>query len=306
MTNERKNSEPSEIELLHERLFGFRPNKDGTAYERLTAVVLATQGWVEVVHSERARAPDKQAVHWLDVNARAPDGSISRLIVECKDWDKTVKKGTLDQLVGICAQLGAEGMVITTEGYSKGARKVAVDQDIAMVLLRPYDADEGLNFVRRIEVTLEMYVPRTENILVDLLDEGPLPDEPFTFNLWNEEHLSHLDGRPAETVLEVFESESAGDLRLGSFPHRREFPDGRLLPTPQGPVGIRGLQWDEVVGIAEQKIVREAEGEPCLVLEQLDQDGELETTRAVVDRDLFAWTIDSTGHAQPVGSLQPK
>jgi len=38
----------SEIEDLHEALSGFRPTKQGAAYERLTAVALAAFGWTDV------------------------------------------------------------------------------------------------------------------------------------------------------------------------------------------------------------------------------------------------------------------
>ena len=56
-------SERSSIDMLHDRLFGFVPPTDGTAYERLTAVVLAFLGWQQVAQGSReqreAVEPDK-------------------------------------------------------------------------------------------------------------------------------------------------------------------------------------------------------------------------------------------------------
>jgi hypothetical protein len=142
----------SAIEDLHEALFGFRPAKAGTAYERLSAVVLATLGWEGVVHDMTDSVEGKLAEHQLDVTARHPSGEIKRLIVECKDWDVVVGQDTLDHLVGVQAQVEADAAaVMTTKGYTGGAIKVAVDEDIAMLRLRPFDPERpGLQLIPRV------------------------------------------------------------------------------------------------------------------------------------------------------------
>ena len=113
----------SEIEDLHEALFGFRPKKQGTAYERLTAIVLATRGWVDVTHDTTPTLPGKLAGHQLDVTGRLPSGVIERLIVECKHKGTSdVGQDILDHLVGVVAQVGADAAaVITTRGFTTGA-----------------------------------------------------------------------------------------------------------------------------------------------------------------------------------------
>jgi len=52
------------------------------------------------------------------VTATGPDGSVRRLLVECKDWDKKVGKKTLDALVGVRNQSGFDAaMAVTTVGF---------------------------------------------------------------------------------------------------------------------------------------------------------------------------------------------
>jgi hypothetical protein len=102
------------LRISHEAAFGFRPAKPGTAYERLSAVVLATLGWQEVVHDTTESVPGKLAEHQLDVTGRHPSGEIRRLIVECKDWDQVVDHATLDKLVGVRAQVGADAAAAMT------------------------------------------------------------------------------------------------------------------------------------------------------------------------------------------------
>jgi Restriction endonuclease len=110
----------SEIDDLHEALFRFRPPKQGAAYERLTAVVLAVFGWTDIQHDTREGIEGKRAKHQLDVTARQPTGLVKRLIVECKDWDKKVGKSTLDALVGVLGQLNVnDGAVVTTKDLSR-------------------------------------------------------------------------------------------------------------------------------------------------------------------------------------------
>lgn len=62
-------------------------------------------------------------------------------------------------LVGIGVQLGDVDLgIVTTVGFAAGARDVAVDRNVAMVRLRPYDptGDED-NFIRRINLTLNVF-----------------------------------------------------------------------------------------------------------------------------------------------------
>jgi hypothetical protein len=56
----------SEIEDLHYALFKFRPKKRGTAYERVTAVVLAALGWTDIRYDRHERAAGKLVTRVVD------------------------------------------------------------------------------------------------------------------------------------------------------------------------------------------------------------------------------------------------
>jgi hypothetical protein len=296
----------SAIEDLHVALFGFRPAKAGTAYERLAAVVLATLGWEGVVHDTTETAPGKLAGHQLDVTGRHPSGEIKRLIVECKDWDEVVGQGTLDTLVGVLAQVEADAAaVMTTKGYTSGAIDVAVDQDIAVLRLRPFDPENPDLYVKTITFTLEPVGSVYEDWDVELMPEAGLPSgTTFQIAIGGTDHLLHLDGSPAETVAEIIEAQKT-TLEEGSYPRRAEFPDGRLLPTTSGDrLPIAALTWTErVVKSKGHPTVVQMQGEPVLILEQLNERGELEHGRVVVDQDLYAWDIDAEGNVTQRGKL---
>jgi hypothetical protein len=211
----------SEIEDLHHAAFGLRPAKAGTAYERLSAVVLATRGWQNVVHDTSETAPGKLAAHQLDVTGCDPSGLVKRLIVECKDWDQVVDQATLDKLVGVRAQLGADAAaVITTKGYTAGAIAVAVDENIGLWRLRPFDPDDPEPYVKQITLTVIAVVSTYSDVTVEVPEDRFPPGTPTQARAWTGDRLLYGDGSPAETLQEVLEGQRAKLDDEGGHPIR--------------------------------------------------------------------------------------
>ncbi|MGO8905508.1 MAG: restriction endonuclease [Solirubrobacteraceae bacterium] len=286
------------IEELHADLFGGQvPAKGGTAYERLAALALAVLGWEDVVQNAHVTAEGKLAEHALDVTARHPSGEIARLTLECKDWNKEVGKGTLDTLVGVRAQIGGEAAVVTTIGFTEGARKVATDEGIAMLLLRPYDTGNPTPYVKRFQLTINAMGSFYSAFNVEVPYEGDLPGN-TQLRIDDSLRLLHRDGSPAESFAELKQQHHGPPLTPGEYPQRVEFRDGRLLPVGEGsdPLPVRALAWTETVVSSPTTVTRESPGKPRLLLQQLDETGEVQEGRVVVDEELYAWEIDANGH----------
>jgi hypothetical protein len=286
----------TEIAELHCEIFGDVPKKDGTAYERLAAVVLAGLGWIDVEHDRVKRPPGRQADHRLDVVCRRPDGEVERLVVECKDWAGTVGQEVLDRLVGVRNQVGADATaVVTRQGFTAGARRVAADEDIAMVILRPYDPprDDG-TWVRRVDITLKYAFRIVED--VHLLSDTA-SDEQLS-KVRTEEWMStyYLDGSPAETFRELWMRGTLRQRPDGSADGSIDLPEGRLVETwGDERLSITGATWTERGAPVEQRIVSQAEGTPVLVLQQLDEHGEPDGGQVIVDTKLKVWDIAGDG-----------
>jgi hypothetical protein len=290
---------------LHQRLFGVRPKKTGTAYERLAALVLAVLGWEDVKHDTKLRLPGRQAEHQLDVTATHPDGTVRRLLVECKDWDARVQKGTLDALVGVRDQSGFDdALVVTTKGFTAGALDVASDEDIAVVILRDHRPEDKGRFVRRVEANLDFFMPAHENFDFKVAEYPDLPNGTvLKFGLAGTDRFLHLDGTPAETLEELVQANGA-PLQEGVFECSADLGEGRLVAAEDGTqVRVTALTWTETMRPFRQQIVSEAPGEPCLVLEQLDGNGDPHRGRLVVDQQLYAWAIGEDGTVVPRGEL---
>lgn len=286
---------------LHEELFGFRPDKPGTAYERLAAVVLAAQGWEDVRHDTRLRLEGRRTTHQLDITATHPDGSVRRLLVECKDWNREVGKGTMDALVGVRGQAGFDAaMAVTTKGFTSGAVGVAVDEDLTTIILREVRPDDHFVMGYRIEI---VPVGHHWSNVQFLVEEGDPADGRPRF-MSTDDHLLNPDGTKAERLLDVLHSQGGG-WELGTFDREIRFDGGRVAPTSDGGnVSIVGMKWTETVSGSSPMVSEGHEtGKPCLVVERVDDKGEAQGGRLFVDRHLNAWDIDSTGKVVPRGRL---
>jgi hypothetical protein len=300
-----ENENVSAADDLHQRLFGYAPDKPGTAYERLAALVLAGLGWKDVTHDTKLRPEGRRAEHQLDVTATSADGLVRRLLVECKDWNKKVGKKTLDALVGVRDQgdFGA-AMAVTTVGFTSGAVDVAVDEDLAMVVLREPRDDDG-PFARKITVEIRVLSPVRSSIQLLIPENSDLPDGVPTGAMTDQFQFLHLDGSLAETLAQILEANSTpladGE---GVFERSADFGAGRLAGAADGtPFRVSGLRWTETVQAMTETVTHEAEGKPCLVLQQLDEHGEPHGTRLVVDRHLYAWDIGEDGTVVSRGEL---
>lgn len=267
---------------------------------------MAVLGWHDVVHDVIEKPAGRTAAHQLDVVARDPTGEVRRLIVECKEWDKTVGKATLDSLVGVRGQIGADtAAVMTTAGYTSGARRVAADEDIALLRLRPFDSgrDEG-TYIKAVEVAIDAYGTVHSDFGVDVAEDQTVASgTQFRVALTSHDHLLYLDGSPAEKLDAILREHSA-PMSDGVYHQRAEFHGVRLMPTAEGvPVAIRALAWTETVSHGTTVTRSEMRGEPKLVFEQLDDKGAVQSGRIVVDSDLYAWEFDANNNLRARGSL---
>lgn len=299
------------IEQLHEQVFGFIPEKPGTAYERVTAIALAVMSWQEVTHDTRVAGAGRRAKHQLDVTARSSDGAVRRLIVECKAGDDRVGKGEMDTLVGVRSQLGADAAALmTVAGFTRGARAVADDEGVAMIVLRPFeDPDDWEGFVKTVRIKIRAYgsqITRMEPMITqaDALERLLAGRESVPYQLELDARLVRSDGSLAETIEEIL-SPHRPRLVEGEFELEAIVPPDRYLQVFGERLPLAGFRWTEVSGFVESESVTRGRGEPVLRVDEIDMAGDPLKGRLIVDRDLHAWDIDATGRVVERGPLLP-
>jgi hypothetical protein len=154
------------IEQIYDQAIAEEKLKDGTKYERLTAIVfkiLDDSGLV--VHDVKLSGDGKEASHQIDVSVGYNQGQ-QRALVECKDYgSESVGIDVIRDFNGALVQLQpVQGIVVTTTRFTSGACAYARDEGIALVQLRPFTDLDWNGRVRAVHIAATGYTlgePRT-------------------------------------------------------------------------------------------------------------------------------------------------
>ena len=294
MQQSRSSSSVISIEQLHRRLYGSVPRKQGTAYERLAAVVFAQLGWLDVEHDQFEVTAGGTAEHQLDFVCRHPDGSVERLYAQCKYWKQKVGQPEMSLEFGVREQLKWDGAVVITQvGFTRGARQVATDQNMAMVILRPYNPaeDEG-RWVTGVNTTITW--PFTTFSDIVLHPEDPADGDELSqpriqpwMNLWERESVA------AETFEELWKRGNHVEQPDGAMRGSLTLRARRLvLGLHRQLIPIVGMEWTVRVIPTEICVSGTAQGAPVFWLEQIGEDGQVTHGSVITEGQLKLWDYD--------------
>jgi Holliday junction resolvase len=295
-----------ELDELYESIFGPSDLGPGKRYERLVALIFATLGEKVVRHDVKAAGPGKRTKHQIDVWIER-DGEEQLVIVECKNWAEKVGKEALDKLVGVRTQLKAAGAVIvTTVGFKKGARDVAADESIDLILVTRFrDPEDWEGRVKEIHLRGTIRYSNVDNFSFHAADPDEVDDldeEDRQFGSFlSEVRFLDAEGGMQESIGELVDSiPQATDLGK----HARSVPlkPDRFFELPSGRrLRIRALEWEEVVGEfnTEHRIGPRSEAQ-ALVREIDAGSGEETDRRAIFDHQLRRLRIDDEGNVRRI------
>jgi hypothetical protein len=186
--------------------------------------------------------------------------------------------------------------VISTSGFTENARLRAVEEEVALIFLRPFGGEDADRFVKCMEMTFAIHTPVYSDFDVELIsDRGSLRGTQFQIAFDEDHHLLALDGSPVETASEIL-CASEPPAKEGVFRRCATFHKGRLLQVVgNAPIAISSLAWTETVHRNTHTTSIETEGDPIVLVERLgDARGTL-AERMVIDDDLYAWQVDGEG-----------
>lgn len=292
----------NDIERLYEELIGPVPKKKGTAYEKLTAIVLAALGWQDVIHDRTEQAEGMLADHQLDVTCRNADGSVERVLIECKDWDtEDIGQDEMIKLYSVRDELGAShAAMITKRRFTEGARATAVDHDIAMLRLRIYDPaiDDG-TWITGMTITWEFGVPVQEDVEVRVDGNWQSAQE---LGMMIQGWMDVVDpaGDPVDTIAGLFAAGEIVDEQDGRTRRQVDLPQPRQLEGFAGWLSFDAMRWTERVVTDTVVSTSKASGTPRLLLQQLDENGDAHAGRVMVDEKLTPWRVNDDGTVSPL------
>ena len=156
------------IDLIYDRNVATEKLKHGTKYERIAARVFQLlDNDATVIHDIRLRGSGKRTKHQIDVDITWK-GRRERTIVECRDKTPGHKIG-LDEARSfqtVISHLGARGVMVTTTDYTKGAKDLAADEGIDLMILRPFVEGDIEGRVMAVELQVTMLTPIHESVRV--------------------------------------------------------------------------------------------------------------------------------------------
>jgi hypothetical protein len=156
----------SGIDEVYDRAIAVERLKHGTKYERLTALVfqlLDEDSTIE--HDVRLRGNKKRTWHQIDVRITKADEE-KRVLIECRDKDDGNKVGLSEarSFATVIRHLEANGIMVTTTDYTKGAQDLAADESIQLLALRPFRDFDREGRVAAINVQFRAVFPVPEQV----------------------------------------------------------------------------------------------------------------------------------------------
>lgn len=286
----------SPIELIYDRNVASEKLKHGTKYEQLTALVFQVlDADATVEHDVKLRGDGKTTVHQIDVHITR-GAQTRRVVIECRDKNEP-NKIELDEarsFATVVRQLDADGVMVTTTGFTEGARTLAADEGMNLMTLKPFlpaDADDRL---MAIEVNLRAVMPVPDSVHITAptaegsdFGEGTysVPLDAFIIGGSHAATLRDLLGSLMDAPLE-------GTVPEGSQTTVREFVPPVLLDVDGRRMAIGTIRVDYHVEV-EEVVFRVDAGDRIAELVLRSVDGAID--RVIWDADLQRYIVDPTG-----------
>ncbi len=158
--------QPSGIEEVYDRAIAVERLKHGTKYERLTALVFQLLDEDSTIkHDVRLRGNQMRTWHQIDVRITRA-GHERRVLIECRDKDEGNKVGLSEarSFATVIRHLEAEGIMVTTTDYTKGAQDLAADEAIQLLTLRPFRDFDQEGRIAAINIQFRAVLPVPEQV----------------------------------------------------------------------------------------------------------------------------------------------
>lgn len=297
----------AEMEIIYDEHIAEEKLKQGTKYEKLASVVFKMLNENDVVvHDLTLRGDGKKTAHQIDVVVRSSGSKISkRILIECKDYDSKVGISIVRDFYGAVSQIKPDkAFVVTTKGYTKGARNFAEDEGIKLAMLRGFKEVDWKGKIKTIKIKTTatfMNQPTLSWKLANEQEKKKLlakvkPKEVNKTQDTNAIETFFYDqvGNPQEnlqTVLKPILNSLPRDPNSPTIGYY-EFDKIKYIEISGILVGIRGFDYKFTSDqITSETIVDQGEKIALLVFKVLDD----EFDQIIFDQDLDKWTFDDDG-----------
>lgn len=295
----------SPIEQIYDRNVAAEKLKHGTKYELLTALVFQVlDADAAVEHDVKLRGDGKTTVHQIDVHIIRGD-TTKRVIVECRDKtdDHKVDLDEARSFATVTRHLRADGIMVTTNGFTAGAVSLANDEGLRLMNLRAFLPSDHDGRLMAIETTIRAVMPELDAVRVEMPDA-----DGSDFNEGNHEvsiDASVVSGSPAATLRDLLgslmDAPFEGDLPDRQQTASQDFDPPVILDADGHRIEVSSLQVDYHIEVGEVSFRIDAGNQVAeLILRSLD--GAI--NRVFWSADLQRYIVAPTGLV--VGRADPR
>jgi len=292
---------PSPIDLLYQRIYGHLPNKDGEAYERLTAAACKLlEPLSAVFHDSRIRGKFSQSLYQVDVD-KTKDGVKS--FGEAKDYtidQRPVGRPDLQKLGGALPDTPMDkGVFFSATGYTKPAKQYAAKAEqitgkpIDLMEVRPIVAEDLEGRIDSIVIQIFVLSPNYTNAFMPVFtDEGrakaaTMP-QPVLLNIENFVDEHRVTRTSLQQLTAIKYGEVMTEVSEGSFP----LP-GCYMEINGQLIGVHGLTYKIPHTTSVHEVSIKPNGEATLLIK--DAAGSVDKVFTNVDLKKVSFT--DTGEA---------
>lgn len=163
----------SPIEVIFEKIFGYLPDKSGTAYERLAAIAMCLLDDGVAQHDAQIRGQFSETLYQLDVQHRSQDGKTT--MGEAKDYSESGKKVGRDDLqklggalpdlkeINAGAFFSSTGYTRPATKYANAATQITGGKDIDLYELTTSTEEDEKGFIKTIIIKVHAIIPHPES-----------------------------------------------------------------------------------------------------------------------------------------------
>ncbi len=273
----------SPVEQVYNRHIAEEKLKHGTKYERLTALVFQTlDADAAVTHDVKLRGDGKKSVHQIDVRVTKA-GKTRRTLIECRDKEpgNNVDLDQARSFATVVRQLDADGVMVTTSGFTQPAIDLADDEGLELFTLRAFLMADEEDRLMSIRLTVQAVMPVPDEVKV--VPASGEADE-ITMQLEGETPVSGVGTISSlqELVLDMMPTPLT-DLPEGRSQTVRSFEPPLAIHGPDGSVAVAEMRVRYHVVIASFEQTIDAGGK---IAELLIQSVDETFDRVIWDADL--------------------
>ena len=245
---------------------------DNTEYEKFTQEIYQTlinlQGidTIDVKHNPKIPGKSTQK-HQIDVYWEYKIADIThKVAIECKNYNTEVSVGKVRDFYGVLADIGnINGIMVSKEGFQKGAKEFASHYGINLKELRQPREEDWEGRVKKIVVNMTMVMPQIKNRFIaidqDWVKENiKLPEgDDFSYTIGgmaDQIWLVDKNGNNIKNFHQLDQGLPQNWKEEKDLIHNYEFEDAYIEIEKYGKIKIKGIQYkyDVNTGPNELKI----------------------------------------------------